>query len=71
MITTVQIPGIHCGSCTTLIKDVSSEFPAIKNVDIDVTTKKVSIEHGGDFDFAKWKQEIEDLGETYKILPIS
>lgn len=69
--TTVSIPGIHCPSCAALIKDVSSEFPAIKNVDVDVNAKKVSIEHGGDFDFMKWKEEIEALGETYKVANVS
>lgn len=68
--TVVSIPGIHCGSCAVLIKDISAEFPQIQKVDVNVNAKKVSIEHGGDFDFAKWKREIESLGDTYKIHPI-
>lgn len=65
--TVVQIPGIHCGSCVMLIKDVSAEFPQIQQVDVDVDTKKVTIAHGNDFDLSQWKEEIEALGETYKI----
>lgn len=65
--TTVQIPGIHCASCISLIKDVSSEFPQIQKVDVDVDTKKVTIEHGDDFDLSQWKEEIESLGDAYKV----
>ena len=65
--TTVQIPGIHCASCAALIKDVSSEFTAIKSVNVDLASKKVTIEHGEDFDVRKWTMEIEGLGGTYKV----
>lgn len=71
MQTIVTIPGLHCASCVSLIKDVSSEFPQIQKVDVDVDTKKITIEHGDDFDFAKWKQEIEALGNTYKVADVS
>ena len=71
MQTIVSIPGIHCASCAALIKDISVEFPQIQKVDVDMSSKKVTIEHGDDFDFTKWKQEIEALGDTYTTLPIS
>lgn len=67
--TTVSIPGIHCASCATLIKDVSVEFPQIQKVDVDVATKKVTLEHGTDLPFEAWKAAIESLGDTYKIQP--
>lgn len=69
--TVVQIPGIHCNSCATLIKDVSAEFPQIQKVDVDVDSKKVTVEHSEDFDAAKWKQEIESLGNPYRIHSVS
>ena len=65
--TTVSIPGIHCASCAALIKDVSSEFPSIKQVDVNIDTKNVSIEHDESFDMLKWSQEIESLDPKYKI----
>lgn len=68
MPTTISIPGIHCASCVSLIKDVSAEFPAITKIDVDLTKKRVTIEHGDNFDFAKWKEEIESLGDAYKVL---
>ncbi len=67
MQTTVSIPGIHCAACATLIKDVSSEFPQIQKADVDIETKKVTLEHGEDFDLSKWTEEIETLGDTYKV----
>ncbi len=67
MNTTVSIPGIHCPSCAALIKDVSSEFPAIKQIDVDVNTKKVTLDHDENFDMQQWTTEIEALDEKYKV----
>ena len=67
--TIVIIPGLHCASCATLIKDVSSEFREIQKVEVDLTTKKVTVEHGEGFDLAKWKGEIEGLGTAYAVHP--
>jgi copper chaperone CopZ len=67
MQTTVSIPGIHCAACATLIKDVSSEFSQIQKADVDIETKQVTLEHGEDFDLSKWTEEIETLGDTYKV----
>lgn len=69
--TIVHIPGLHCPSCISLIKDVSADFPQIQKVDVDVNTKRVSIEHAPDFDLSRWTQEIESLGNTYKILMLN
>lgn len=71
MQTTVAIPGMHCESCAAMIKDVSSECPGIKNVEVDVNQKTVNIDHDENFDFEKWTQEIESLGDTYKVQPIA
>lgn len=68
MNTSVSIPGIHCASCAALIKDVSSDFPAITNINVDIEKKTVSLEHEEVLDMKKWKEEIEALGETYKIV---
>jgi copper chaperone CopZ len=67
MQTIVSIPGIHCASCAALIKDVSSEFPQIKTVDVNVETKIVTIDHDESLDIQKWSQEIESLGDAYKV----
>ena len=67
MQTVVSIPGIHCASCAALIKDVSSEFPSIKQVDVDIGTKNVTLDHDETFDMKKWTEEIEALDPKYKI----
>lgn len=71
MQTAVSIPGIHCESCAALIKDVSGDFPAIKNVDVDIDAKNVMIEHDENFDFDAWKTEIEALDDKYVVHPVT
>jgi len=70
MQTVVSIPGIHCASCAALIKDVSSEFASIKNVDVDVDTKKVTLDHEEGFDLHQWKKEIESLDRKYAVFSL-
>ena len=69
MQTTVSIHGIHCASCAALIKDVSSEFSAITNVNVDIDTKKVTLNHDEGFEMQKWTEEVEDLDPKYKVQP--
>ena len=69
--TIVSVPGIHCTSCAALIKDVSSEFPAVNNANIDIDTKRVTLEHDESFDLQKWTQEIEALDPKYKVHPVT
>jgi copper chaperone CopZ len=70
MQTIVSIPGIHCDACAALIKDVSSEFSSIKNVDVDIDTKKVTLDHEEDFDLQRWKNEIESLDKKYAVFSV-
>lgn len=71
MQTTVSIPGIHCAACANLIMDVSGDFPAIKNVDVNLDTKMVTLDHDENFDMPMWTNEIEALDEKYKVQPTS
>ena len=68
--TKVSIPGIHCAGCAKLIKDVASDYPLITNVDVDLNTKTVTLDHDPDFDLTKWSEEIESLDEKYKVHPL-
>jgi copper chaperone CopZ len=70
MQTIVSIPGIHCASCAALIKDVSSEFSAIKNVDVNIDTKNVTLDHDESFDFKQWKSEVESLDRKYAVFSL-
>ena len=69
--TKVSIPRIHCEGCAKLIKDVTNDYPLITNVDVDLHTKTVTLEHNPDFDLTKWSEEIESLDEKYKVQPLS
>lgn len=69
MQTTVTIPGIHREGSAALIKDVSADIAGVSRVDVDLASKNVSMSHDENFDFQKWKREIEALNETYKVLP--
>ncbi len=69
MITTLSIPGIHCQACTALIKDVSGDFPAIRNADVNIETKLVTLEHDDGFSLQDWIREIESLDDKYRIQP--
>lgn len=71
MKTIFSIPGMHCESCVSLIKEVSSDFPSIQNIDIQLGTKKVEIEHAESFDRNLWIKEVEGLGDTYKVQKVS
>lgn len=67
---TVSIPGIHCASCAALIKDVSSEFPSIQKVEVNIEGKTVTLEHSAAFDLQKWTRDVEALDEKYKVHPL-
>lgn len=69
MNTTVSIPGIHCEGCARLITDIGSEFPSVKKTDVDLATKRVTIEHDDSFDLAAWTAEVQSANPEYKVLP--
>ncbi len=68
MKTTVKIPGMHCHSCVALVTEVSEESSGVQNVNVDLNSKEVSLEYDENFNLAAWTQEIESLGEDYKVL---
>lgn len=70
MQTKVSIPGIHCASCAALIKDVSGDFPQIQNVDVDIDTKTITLDHSEDFDMSAWTAEVESLDDKYAVTPL-
>ena len=67
MKTIVSLPGIHCEGCANLIKDVSTDFPEITKIDVDLASKKVALEYEDTFDLASWSAAVEELGETYRV----
>ena len=71
MQTTVSIPGMHCEGCANLIKDVSGDFPAVTRTDVDLKTKRVTLDHSVAFDFGAWKKAVEELGDVYKVQTVA
>ncbi|HLC75596.1 MAG TPA: heavy metal-associated domain-containing protein [Candidatus Peribacterales bacterium] len=67
MQTTFSIPGMHCASCASLIKDVSSEFSEVTDTNVDLERKIVTLIHEDDFDIDQWKASIEELGSEYSV----
>ncbi|CAB4720369.1 unannotated protein [freshwater metagenome] len=42
--TTFQVPGMTCGHCTGAVTDELSKINGVTKVDVDLETKKVSLE---------------------------
>jgi len=59
---------MHCEACSALIKDISSEFPDIKNIDVDLQTKNVTLDHDESFNFQQWKNDVESIDQKYAII---
>jgi len=68
MRTVVSIPGMHCKSCETLIRDVSTQMPDITNIDVNLGMKRVTLEHTAHFDFARWTSEVQGLDARYAVV---
>ena len=41
---TLNVSGTHCNSCKVLIEDVLGDVSGLKNVEVDVATKKINVE---------------------------
>jgi copper chaperone CopZ len=44
--TTVTAPEIVCGGCANAIKNAFGKLEGVSNVEVDVASKQVSVEHG-------------------------
>lgn len=66
MKTKITIKGTHCASCKALIEDVCTEIAGIQSCSVDFKTGTTEIEHDENVDWAKFKKEVEALGE-YKV----
>jgi Cu2+-exporting ATPase/Cu+-exporting ATPase len=58
-----SISGMHCASCSTIIKKKIQKLPGVNNVEVNFATEKAQIE--GDFDLSVTNNEINKLG--YKL----
>ena len=60
--TTVKTPDITCGGCANSIKNALGKMEGIKNVEVDVNTKMVSIEHGAQISREQIAAKLDDIG---------
>lgn len=44
-VTTMTAPEITCGGCASSIKKALGNLPGVSGVDVEIETKKVSVEH--------------------------
>ncbi len=59
---TVKTPDITCGGCAGSIKNALGKMEGIKNVEVDVDTKMVSIEHGTQISREQIEAKLDDIG---------
>ena len=60
--TPVKTPDITCGGCAGSIKNALGKMEGIKNVEVDVATKMVSIEHGEQISREQITAKLDDIG---------
>lgn len=60
--TTVKTPDITCGGCASSIKNALGSMEGIKKVEVDVTTKMVSIEHSEQISREQIEAKLDDIG---------
>lgn len=60
--TTVKTPDITCGGCAGSIKNALGKMEGVKNVEVDVNTKMVSIEYDEQIAREQIEAKLEDIG---------
>lgn len=66
MITNLQITGMHCGSCKSLIESVCGEIKGVQSCKVDYTTGRAVVTHDENLFVSDLIKEIESLGE-YRV----
>jgi copper chaperone len=60
--TTLTAPDIVCGGCANAIKNALGRVPGVNEVDVDVTTKEVTVGHEADLTRDRLAKVLEDAG---------
>ena len=60
--TTVTAPDITCGGCANAIKNAFGRVDGIEQVDVDVTTKQVTVRHAENVGKAKIIDVLDNAG---------
>lgn len=54
--------GITCGGCAGSIKNALEKMEGIKNVEVDINTKMVSVEHSAQISREQITSKLDDIG---------
>lgn len=65
---TLLVEGMSCGHCEKAVKAALGELPEVKNVEVDLSTKKVVVEGEGLVD-DKLREAIDEAG--YEVVEIN
>ena len=60
--TTVTAPDITCGGCANAIKNAFGRMEGVGQVDVDVVTKQVTVQHGDNIDREKIVDVLDKAG---------
>ena len=60
--TTVTAPDITCGGCANAIKNAFGRMEGVGQVDVDVATKQVTVQHGDNIDREKIVDVLDKAG---------
>lgn len=68
-VTSVNVAGMHCASCKTLIEEVAMETPGVRSCAADLEKGTGTVEHDDAFDFEAFVREIAALG-PYRVTKV-
>ena len=60
--TTLTAPDIVCGGCANAIKNAFGRVPGVSEVDVDVSTKKVTVRHEPEITRDQLAKVLDDAG---------
>lgn len=62
MTTTYRVPEVSCGHCIKSITDELTKVTGVSNVNVDLTTKIVAVEHDASVSDGQLRAGIEEAG---------
>jgi copper chaperone len=60
--TTLTVPGMTCAHCKQSVSSSLSNLPGVFGVDVDLSTRKVTVHHEAQVDETKLRKAVEDVG---------
>lgn len=64
MTTELRVPDASCGHCKSTIESAVSALDDVKRVELDLTSKRLTVEHGGSVGVDSLAGAIRDAGYT-------